>query len=95
MQGRIIAHHKYSDRRAVRPGMQAHAEDCPQRTLGERFLVDACVSHDLIRLHCPSNARVNYAEQQAYKQSGATNIFSNCHDLFYSFVIHMAALRLG
>jgi hypothetical protein len=66
--------------------VKAHAEDRTQRTLGECFLIDAWVSHDLIWLRCPSNVRINYAEQQTSKQDGMADIYSSCHDLYNSSV---------
>ena len=67
VQWRVIGHYIYSDRSAVRPSMEAHAEDRAQRTLGERLLVDARVDHNLIWLGCPRNTCISYAEQQTYK----------------------------
>jgi hypothetical protein len=93
VQGRVIGHYIYSDRSAVRPGMEAHAEDRAQRTLGERLLADARVGHNLIPLGCSSDACINYAEQQTYKQDETAEIYSNCHDLYNSSVRHQAESR--
>ena len=95
MQGRIIGHHKHSDRGAIRPGMKAHAEDRTQRTLGESRLIDARVGYDLVRLSCPGDAcGKQHAEQQACEQDKMTGFFSNCHDLYYSSAISVLHCRI-